>query len=107
MELGPKRREMRGAVWLWLQMLVFAEESSEEWWLVCDGGEISHERVAVFLDVSAARVRKWHLRLEKLGVIRAELIRSGNWRFWVRNPNQGDQPKPLEKSALTISKFVH
>ena len=108
MELGARRREISGAIWLWTLLGMHAQGSNEEdWWVVCGGGEISDERIGVYLDVSAAQAKKWRLRLERLGMIRREKTRPLNWKFWIRNPDRFDQQQSPEKAPLPISRLVH
>jgi hypothetical protein len=107
MEIGARRRQVRGAIWLWVQLAMYAPETEDEWWLVANGDQISDERLGVYLDVSAARAKKWRERLQQLELIRTEPVRPLNWKFWVRNPDKVDQQQTVDRAAMTISKLVH
>src|SRR5579859_660428 len=107
MEIGARRRQVRGAIWLWVQLAMYATETEDDWWVVASGEQISDERLGVYLDVSAARVKKWRERLEQLGLIRTEQVRPLNWKFWVMNPNKVEHQQTVDRAALTISKLVH
>jgi len=95
-EIGPRRRAIRSAIWLWVLLATHAQQSDAEWWPVCDGVELSDERVAVFLDVSAARAKKWRLRLEGLKMIRTEFTRARSYRVWIMNVDRIDAQKTAQ-----------
>jgi len=107
MELGERRREIGDAIWLWTLLCVYSQESTEEWWTVCSGGEISDERLGVYLDVSADLAKKWRVKLERLGMIRTELVRPLNRKFWIKNPGTFDRQQTVENLPLPISRLVH
>lgn len=107
MEIGARRRAIGDAIWLWVLLGQYATESNEDWWLVGGGEQISDERLAVYLDVSAAIAKKWRKRLEGLGMIRTEMIRPLQRKFWLRNPDKMEQATALEKTLLPMSKLVH
>jgi hypothetical protein len=106
-EIGAKRRAIRGAVWLWILLGVNAEQSEAEWWPVCAGGAISDERIAVNLDVSAAKAKKWRVRLEHLGMIRTEMVRPLNWKIWILNAERADAQKAPQTIPSPLSNLVH
>jgi len=106
-EVGAKRREFGDSIWLWLLLGLYAEQSEADWWPVCGGGEISDERIGIYLDISAARAKRWRVRLERIGMIRTEMVRPLNRKFWVRNYDKAEQQKTLEQISLPASKLVH
>jgi hypothetical protein len=105
MELGQRRREVGEAIWLWTLLGMYSQESAEEWWVVCSGGEISDERLGVYLDVSAALAKKWRVKLERLGMIRTEMVRRLNRKFWIRALDQADRQQVLP--PVPVSQLVH
>lgn len=107
MEIGARRRAIGDAIWLLAVFGLYAEQSEADWWLVGGGDEISDERIGVYLDISAARAKKWRVRLEKLGLIRTEMIRPLQRKFWLRNPDKMEQATALEKTLLPMSRLVH
>jgi hypothetical protein len=64
---------VRDALWLWFYLWTHAKPSGTEWQPCFDGSPISDAQIAFNLDVSAETVRKWRLRLERLGFIRTDV----------------------------------
>ena len=106
-EIGGRRRVIRGALWLWCLFGLHAEQSEAEWWPVAGGAEISDERIAVLLDVSATRARKWRVRLEQLGMLRSELTRPRTRRFWIFNVDGQDAQRPPQTIPSPLSNLVN
>jgi hypothetical protein len=84
-EIGPQRRKLGDAIWLYVLLMLYTSKVDGSWWPVGDAAPISDERPAVFLDVSAATARRWRLRLTKEGLIRTELAGGAgrHFRFWL------------------------
>lgn len=108
-EAGRIRRALGDAIWLWIACGMHTDQSNVEadWWLVADGGEISDERIGVYLDVSAPRAKKWRVRLERFGMLRTEMLRPSQRRSWMRNPAKLEEPTTLAKAPLQLSRMVH
>jgi hypothetical protein len=83
--------KVRDAVWLWLYLWTYTKPFNGEWQPVFDNSPISDAQIAFNLDVSVETVRRWRLRLERLGFIRTDIVRSRYRRYWLGKPGAPEQ----------------
>jgi hypothetical protein len=95
--------KVRDALWLWFYLWTYAKPSGTEWQPCFDGSPISDAQIAFNLDVSAETVRKWRLRLERLGFIRTDVARPRYRRYWLGKPGS---PEP-SLVATPVSEAVN
>ena len=107
-EIGPQRRKLGDAIWLYVLLMLYTSKADGSWWPVCDAAPISDERLAVFLDVSAATARRWRLLLTKEGLIRTEVAGGAarHFRFWLAYDPLEPQ-KSLPGIELPLGGLVH
>jgi hypothetical protein len=94
--------EVRDGVWLWLLFLANSanlNQSPDSWVPVANGLPLQDEALAVQLRVSARVVRRWRMRLERLGYIRSEVVYPRHRRFWVLNMDPKTEQTPLQAPA--------
>lgn len=77
---------VRGALFLWHYLSNYTPAVATEWQPVGSGFAFSDEYLGAHLDVAAATVRRWRMRLETLGYLKSEVIGPRRRRFWLLNP---------------------
>jgi hypothetical protein len=90
-------KEVRGALWLWFLLVISAprlSDTTEEWVPVASSIPFQDEFLAAQLKVSVAMVRRWRMRLERLGYVKTEPVPPRHRRFWILNVNAKSAEQP-------------
>jgi hypothetical protein len=93
-------RLVRDALWLWEYLLANTVPSDEPWMAVATGFWITDEQLAYRLDVTAPTIKRWRLRLERLGYLRFELVRPRHRLMWLANLQAPSQSQTLLEAPV-------
>jgi hypothetical protein len=82
-----RHHSVGAALWLYEYLRDNTKAIDAAWMPVADGIEITDEQLAYRLDVTAATIKRWRERLERLGYVFSELMRPRHRRMWIANEN--------------------